>query len=88
MLLCGAILLGPTSCSDFLDETDPSNLQPDSFFTLPDHAEAAVNATYAGLRFYGEGAGIFSANWQMLEAVQELLQQKQGKIRISTTCIP
>ena len=79
MLLCGAILLGPTSCSDFLDETDPSNLQPDSFFTLPDHAEAAVNATYAGLRFYGEGAGIFSANWQMLEAVTGTATTETGQ---------
>lgn len=66
----GAIVLfGPTSCSDFLEEQDPSNLTPASFYTIPDHAEAAIAATYAGLRFFGEGAGIFSANWQMLEAV-------------------
>jgi hypothetical protein len=68
LMVCGAILLGPTSCSDFLDEKDPSNLQPDIFYTLPDHAEAAVAATYADTRFIGDGAGIFSANWQMLEA--------------------
>lgn len=68
-LICSAILLGPTSCSDFLDETDPSNLTPQSFYTIPDHAEAAIAATYSGLRFYGDGAGIFSANWQLLEAV-------------------
>jgi len=79
MLLCGAILLGPTSCSDFLDESNPSALQPDAFFTLPDHAQSVVNATYAGLRFYGEGAGIFSANWQMLEAVTGTATTQTGQ---------
>lgn len=79
VLLCGAILLGPTSCSDFLDEQDPSNLQPDVFYTLPDHAEAAVAATYAELRFYGESAGIFSANWQMLEAVTGTATTETGQ---------
>ena len=51
LLLCGAILLGPTACSDFLDEQDPSNLQPDVFYTIPDHAEAAVAAAQEG-KFY------------------------------------
>ncbi|SKC13626.1 RagB/SusD family nutrient uptake outer membrane protein [Dyadobacter psychrophilus] len=78
-LLFGAILLGPTSCSDFLDEQDPSNLTPESFYTIPDHAEAAVAATYAGLRFYGDGAGIFSANWQLLEAVTGTATTETGQ---------
>lgn len=79
VLLCGAILVGPTSCSDFLDENDPSNLTPESFYTIPDHAEAAVAATYAGLRFHGDGAGIFSANWQMLEAVTGTATTETGQ---------
>ncbi|MCF2445475.1 RagB/SusD family nutrient uptake outer membrane protein [Dyadobacter sp. CY345] len=79
VLLCGSILLGPTSCSDFLDEKDPSNLTPESFYTIPDHAEAAIAATYAGLRFYGEGAGIFSANWQLLEAVTGTATTETGQ---------
>jgi len=79
VLLCGAILLGPTSCSDFLDEQDPSNLQPDSFYTIPDHAEAAVAAIYDRMRFYGESAGIFSANWQMLEAVTGTATTETGQ---------
>ncbi|GLU54041.1 RagB/SusD family nutrient uptake outer membrane protein [Dyadobacter frigoris] len=79
ILLCGSILLGPTGCSDFLDEKDPSNLTPESFYTIPDHAEAAVAATYAGLRFYGDGAGIFSANWQMLEAVTGTATTETGQ---------
>lgn len=77
--VCGAILLGPTSCSDFLDEKDPSNLTPGIYYTIPDHAEAAVAATYAGMRFYGDGAGIFSANWQMLEAVTGTATTETGQ---------
>ncbi|WP_420147875.1 RagB/SusD family nutrient uptake outer membrane protein [Spirosoma sp.] len=68
-LLCGTILLGPVGCSDFLKENAPSNLTADNFFTIPDHAEAGLAATYATLRFMGDGAGIFSNNWQMLEAM-------------------
>jgi hypothetical protein len=66
--LCGVILLG-SGCSSFLDEQDPSNLAPENFYTIPDHAEAAITSVYADLRFIGGGAGIFSSNWQLLEAV-------------------
>ena len=67
--LVGAILLGTAGCSDFLTEEAPSNLTPDSFYTIPDHAEAALASVYADLRFMGGGAGIFSSNWQLLEAL-------------------
>lgn len=67
IFLSGIILAG-TGCSDFLDEEDPSNLTPESFYTIPDHAEAAIAAVYDDTRFYGDGAGIFSSNWQLLEA--------------------
>jgi hypothetical protein len=67
--LVGAILFGPSSCSDFLTEQAPSNLTPESFYTIPDHAEAALASVYADLRFMGDGAGIFSSNWQLLEAM-------------------
>lgn len=68
LLLSGALLLGPTSCKDFLEEQAPSALTPDSFYTIPDHAEAAIAAVYADLRGMYGGAGIFSSTWQMLEA--------------------
>ncbi len=68
LLLSGALLLGPTSCKDFLDEQAPSNLTPDSFYAIPDHAEAAIVSVYADLRNIYGGAGIFSSTWQMLEA--------------------
>ncbi len=68
VLLSGALLLGPAGCSDFLVEKAPSNLTPDNFYTIPDHAEAALAAVYDNMRFMGDGSGIFSSNWQMLEA--------------------
>lgn len=58
-----------TGCSDFLDEQDPSNLTAESYYTRPEHAEAAVNAIYHNLRFMTNGTGIFAHNFQMLEAV-------------------
>ncbi len=67
-VLFGLLLLG-SGCSKFLDEQDPSNLTPESFYTIPEHADAAVAAIYADARFIGDGAGIFSSNWQLLEAV-------------------
>jgi hypothetical protein len=68
LLLTGAFLTGISGCSDFLDEQDPSNLTPDSFYTIPDHAEAALAAVYADMRFIGNDGGIFSSTWQLLEA--------------------
>ncbi|MGF7216119.1 hypothetical protein GGR92_002284 [Spirosoma lacussanchae] len=69
VLLCGTILLGPVGCSDFLEEQPPSNLTADNFFQIPDHAEAGLAAVYADTRFFGGDAGIFSTNWQLLEAM-------------------
>src|SRR5688572_1861003 len=68
VLLCSALFFSATACSDFLEERDPSNLTPESFYTEAKHADAAIAAVYADARFYGEGAGIFSSNWQLLEA--------------------
>lgn len=68
VVLCGTMLL-VSGCKKFLEEKDPSNLTPESFYTIPEHAEAAIASVYSDARFYGGGAGIFSSNWQMLEAV-------------------
>ncbi|CAM3730479.1 RagB/SusD family nutrient uptake outer membrane protein [Aquirufa aurantiipilula] len=67
--LGGVLLLGQFGCSDFLVEKAPSNLTPDAFYQIPDHAEAALASVYADTRFMGGGAGIFSSNWQLLEAL-------------------
>lgn len=68
ILLCGLLLLGAGGCSKFLDEQDPSNLSPDTYYTLPEHADAAIFAAYARMRFIGSGTGIFSNNFQLLDA--------------------
>ncbi|SFC19650.1 RagB/SusD family nutrient uptake outer membrane protein [Spirosoma endophyticum] len=68
-LLCGFALTSTVGCKEFLEEKAPSNLTPDSFYTIPDQAESALASVYASLRFMGEGAGIFSSNWQLLEAL-------------------
>jgi len=66
--LIGLLLLGP-GCKKFLNEKDPSNLTPEDFYTIPEHADAGLAAVYSSARFIGDGAGIFSSNWQLLEAV-------------------
>src|SRR5690606_26589885 len=68
LLVVAAFMTGISGCSDFLEEQDPSNLQPDNFYTIPDHAEAALAAVYADTRFIGNDGGIFSSTWQLLEA--------------------
>ena len=68
VFLSAMLLLGVSGCSEFLEEADPSNLTPQSFYTLPKNADAAIFAAYTSTRFYGDGAGIFSSNWQLLEA--------------------
>lgn len=66
-LVLAAAVLGQ-GCSKFLEERDPSNLTPESFYTIPQHAEAAIAAVYAETRFMSRPAAIFSANYQLLEA--------------------
>jgi hypothetical protein len=68
LLFLGAFMTGIVGCSEFLLEEDPSNLTPESFYTIPDHAEAALASVYADTRFIGGGSGIFSSTWQLLEA--------------------
>ena len=67
-MLWGALVF-ISGCKKFLEEKDPSNLTAESFYTIPEHAESAIASVYATTRFFGDGAGIFSSNWQMLEAV-------------------
>jgi hypothetical protein len=68
LLFLSASLIFGSGCTKFLEEKDPSNLTPESFYTIPEHAEAAVAAIYADTRGIFGGAGIFSSNWQLLEA--------------------
>lgn len=78
LLLCGALMLG-MGCSKYLEEENPSGLEPNSFFTIPEHAEASVNAVYSNLRFMSDGAGIFSQNFQLLEALSGTSTSQTGQ---------
>jgi starch-binding outer membrane protein, SusD/RagB family len=78
LFFCGALAIG-SGCSDFLEEEDPSNIAPDTFFTVPEHAQAAVYGIYENLRFHGDGAGIFSANFQMLDAFSGTAETETGQ---------
>ncbi|MCF0074617.1 RagB/SusD family nutrient uptake outer membrane protein [Dyadobacter sp. CY261] len=65
-LLAMLSLFGATSCSDFLDESDPSNFTEENYFTRPEHARSSVNAIYFPLRepmVSGFGGG----TWMMPE---------------------
>lgn len=68
LLFLGAFVTGIAGCDEFLVEEDPSNLTPESYYTIPDHAEAALAAVYADIRFIGGDGGIFSSTWQLVEA--------------------
>ncbi len=71
ILIFGVMLVASvfnTGCKKFLKEENPSNLTPDNYFTLPEHAEAGLAAIYADTRFMCHPAAIFSFNWQLLDA--------------------
>jgi hypothetical protein len=78
-LMVAAAILFATGCKKFLEEEDPSNLTPESYYTLPEHAEAAIAAAFSNTRFVGGGAGIFANNFQMLEAVSGTAKTETGQ---------
>jgi hypothetical protein len=77
-ILSGALVIG-AGCSDFLEEVDPSNIEPETFFTAPEHAEIAVHGIYENLRFHSGGAGIFVSNFQMLDALSYTAESETGQ---------
>ena len=78
ILLCGALIIA-AGCSDFLDQEDPSNIAPETFFTVPEDADAAVYGIYENLRFHADGAGIFVSNFQMLDALSGTAETETGQ---------
>jgi hypothetical protein len=74
----GLIVLS-AGCKKFLKEQDPTDLTPDSYFTQPEHAEAALAAVYADTRFIGRAAAIFSFNWQLLDAPVGISRTESGE---------
>ncbi len=80
LLLC-AVLIQSTGCTKWLEnkDVDPSNLSPQTYYTLPAHAEAAIAAAYAQTRFVNGGAGIFANNFSMLEMVTGTAKTETGQ---------
>ncbi|QRR03523.1 RagB/SusD family nutrient uptake outer membrane protein [Dyadobacter sandarakinus] len=59
-------IFAATGCSDFLDESDPSNFTVENYFTQPAHAVSSVNAIYAPMRD-PLGSGFGGGAWMMTE---------------------
>lgn len=76
-LLCAA--LAGTGCNKFVEEKDLSNLTPETYYTLPEHATAAIASAYAQTRFVNGGAGIFVNNFQMLDGVTGTTKTETGQ---------
>ncbi|PWJ59384.1 putative outer membrane starch-binding protein [Dyadobacter jejuensis] len=80
--LCSVMMLWGSGCSDFLDETDPSNFTKENYFTKPAHAESAVNAIYDALKST-TGGGFGGAPWMMLEFATGLANTELGQAQNS-----
>jgi len=77
-LITGVLILFGTSCSDFLEQTDPSYLTAETYFRTIDHAEAVLNSVYAGLRD-GLGGAYGGGPWLMTEMATTLADTDLGQ---------
>jgi hypothetical protein len=75
-LLIGLLWL--SGCSDFLDESDPSNFTVENYFTKPEHGRSSVNAIYTALR-EPLGSGFGGGNWMMTEFATGLAATDLGQ---------
>ena len=73
------MILSGTGCNKFLEEEDPTNLTEDTYFTLPEHAEAGIAAAYATTRFIGNAAGIFVQNYSLPEMLSGMAKTETGQ---------
>ena len=67
-LLC-LVLLGVSSCSDFLTEENESEYTQDNYFQTREQAESAINTLYASLRFVSDGSGTYGESPFMMLAL-------------------
>lgn len=80
IFISGVLMIATlTGCEKFLEKKDPSNLNPDAYYTIPEHAEASIAAAYSNTRFIGGGAGIFANNFSMLEMVTGTAKSETGQ---------
>src|SRR5690606_39537461 len=78
MFLGLSLFLTLSGCSDFLDESDPSNFTVENYFTKPEHARSSVNAIYASLR-PTMGSGFGGGSWMMTEFATGLAATDLGQ---------
>lgn len=78
VLITGTLLFFGTSCSDFLEETDPSNITADSYYKTAEHAQAAVTAVYSNLKDIRGGA-YGGGPWLMVEFASGLADSDLGQ---------
>lgn len=78
VLITGTLMFFGTSCSDFLEEVDPSNITADGYFKSLEHAETALNSVYSGLR-QGLGGAYGGGPWLMLEFATGLADSDLGQ---------
>lgn len=76
-LFAGALCLA--GCSDFLDESDPSNFTVENYFTKPEHARSSVNAIYLNMRDPIMNSGFGGADWSMTEFATGLANTDLGQ---------
>jgi len=77
VLIAGALWLG--GCSDFLDESDPSNFTVENYFTKPEHARSSVNSIYLAMRDPIMNSGFGGADWAMTEFATGLAATDLGQ---------
>lgn len=75
-IIAGTLWL--TGCSDFLNESDPSNFTVENYFTKPEHARSSVNAIYANLRV-PLNSGFGGGAWMMTEFATGLAATDLGQ---------
>jgi hypothetical protein len=78
VLITAALMLFGTSCSDFLEEVDPSNITAAGYFKTIAHAESALNSVYSGLR-EGLGGSYGGGPWLMVEFATGIADSDLGQ---------
>ncbi len=77
-LTIGALLFVGMSCTDFLEEVDPSNITEESYYQTAEHAQIAVNAVYSSLKDIRGGA-YGGGPWLMVEFATGLADSDLGQ---------
>ena len=65
--LSAGLLLAATSCNNFLEVDNRSNLTPNNFYNTPAQAQSAVDGLYNNLRLVQNSTGYGEAIWVTLE---------------------